>query len=129
MIKDFIRSKFSQKELLATKKLEATRINGILTNLESIINDLTISDIEYILEYKKFLENGTTIPKENSNFREENSNFREENSNFREEIVHETTFQDPVLFFEKSDTYKGRKLGWVFKTGNYGTGYYIDTKI
>lgn len=111
MIKKFIVSKFTQKELLATKKIEAARINGILTNLEPIINDLTITDIEYILEYKKFLSSGSLTKEEEV------------------PIVSVDYFQDPVLHFEKSDTYKGSKPGWVFKTGKYGLGYYIDTKF
>ena len=45
------------------------------------------------------------------------------NKEKRVEIVEER------LEFIPSDTFKGRKVGYVFKRGDMGIGYYIDNNI
>ena len=34
--------------------------------------------------------------------------------------------EEELKVFYKSDTFQGSKKGYVFKTGDYGTGYYKD---
>jgi hypothetical protein len=96
-VKDFILTKYSQKDLLANKRVEAQRYTGLLTNLQSVINDLSLNDLSVILEYKRFLEWGPS-----------------------------TNINQGHLYFRPSPIFVGQRPGWVFKNGEHGIGYYID---
>jgi hypothetical protein len=38
-----------------------------------------------------------------------------------------STNSEKNVHFEASDTFKGQKNGYVFKRGNEGLGYYLDS--
>ena len=99
----FLRHKFTQKELLTSKKEEARHIT-------SLINFLTSEDISIIIEYKNYIDN-MIDPKHEAKHDSKNDPKNEEN-----------------YFFKPSATFTGYKPGWVFKTGDLGLGYYLDTK-
>jgi hypothetical protein len=106
----FIQSMFTQKELMSTKRAEASRIMGL-------VNNLSLEDIKVVSQYQFFLENTGYIPKKEmftpSNLTRTKEHIPEINGNF---------------YFKPSETFKGSMPGWVFSTSSEGTGYYLDMK-
>lgn len=94
----FLRSKFTPKEILSTKRTNATYISNLL-------NFLSTDDINIVVEYKNFLDN----------LSDAKENYFEKKSPKKE-----------IFFFERTDKFMGHKPGWVFMTGEHGLGYYLD---
>lgn len=198
-INNFIKSKYTQRELLADKKAEVMRIKGILENLHGIISELSENDIQAILAFKKHLNieqskfaehfRPAMLPQEiqqpqiqqnqyqniqepdsfqgyqGSQWNQEYQNWYQsqkgpqgpqsqqrqgqqgyqgyqgyqgqqgqqgqQNSTklggrFGPELFEQVPPKEDIYYFKPSPTFQGHREGWIFKTGEYGIGYYLD---
>ncbi len=117
-INEYISSLYSQKEIIADKKHEVIRHKVLLQNYYKDIEELDIRDLEQMLNFKKFIavKYGNAVyaePMVNSI-----GNKSSVNSNYGA--------IDELYYFKKSNSFTGPIPGFVFKTGEHGTGYYLD---
>ena len=110
-IQSFIKSKFKEIEIVATKRDYIRRIIGILSSLSPDEID-TIIDFRNFERYQKM----TAIEREREREPE------------REREREQGQGQGPIGF-HKASKFMGYKPGYVFYNGQYGLGYYIDNKL
>ena len=117
----FIQTMFNKKELMSTKRAEASRIMGL-------VNNLSLEDIKVVSQYKEFLEVNGFMPREEKFTEPNTENFtlgvfdKEPNT----ETVNYGNYTQGLFYFKPSSTFQGSMPGWVFKTSTEGTGYYLD---
>lgn len=88
------------KQTFTQQEISVTKSKEI-SRLFNILDNLSKNDIKIILDYNRFLENF---------------------ENSEDKILNE----EKIYYFKRAPRFEGRREGWVFKTGQHGTGYYLD---
>jgi hypothetical protein len=109
----FIQSMFTHKELMSTKRAEASRIMGL-------VNNLSLEDIKVVSQYNIFLENNGFIPNGDLIRTKE---YVSETRKSTDQILKNN---QQNFYFKPSATFQGSMPGWAFKTSSEGTGYYLE---
>ncbi len=112
-IQAFIRTLFTQKEILGHKR-------DYVKNISYILGLLNEDDIDIICLYRDFLNKPGSHLNNNLNNNDLNNSL---NNSLNNDLN-----DKEVLYFIKSDTFTGSKPGWVFMSGEKGLGYYLDVK-
>lgn len=111
----FLLSKYTQKELVSSKKQEALQLAKILSSQYINTQELSNQELQYLIEYKEFIKNREIILNTDDPVPElipiENE-------------IKEVNYTK-VLFIP-SEKFNGSKKGWYFGTGDLGLGYYFD---
>ncbi len=113
----FLLSKFTQKELVSSKKQEALQLAKILSSQYVNTQELTPQELQYLMEYKEFTKNPIQESFQDYPIQE----------SFQDHVKELEVNYTKVLYIP-SDTFKGKKNGWYFGTGDLGLGYYFDVK-
>jgi hypothetical protein len=123
-ITNFIKSKYTHREIVSDKKQEVINVAGTLRSNQKIIGSLTEQDLQSMLEYKKYLLRNTPVSTSTTYLP-----YIQMTPNVPQASNQKNVGEDDIYYFQKSDKFEGSRPGWVFKMGELGLGYYIDDKL
>jgi hypothetical protein len=127
-ITNFIKSKYTHRDIVSDKKQEVINLSGTLRQHQQLIIGLTEHDLQNMLEYKKYLLRTTPVSDSNRAI-STYLPYIQTVPNVPQASNQKNIGENDIYYFQKSDKFEGSRPGWVFKMGELGLGYYIDDKL
>lgn len=139
----FIKSRFKEIEIVATKRDYVRRIIGILSSLNP-------DEIDTIIDFRNFEQQLQLNQQHQLNQQQQQLNQHQQNQQQQHQLQQQQQYQhqqqhhlnqissefpsfnkEPVgpVGFEPASEYMGSKSGYIFQMGPHGLGYYIDPSL